>query len=56
VQNNYLLTAQGSFDVIHPAPTACNYAAADDVQLTAYGKESGAPPSDFPHRGCGRPR
>src|SRR5262249_11909043 len=34
VQNNYLLTAQGSFDIIHPAPTACNYAAADDVKLT----------------------
>ena len=43
VQNNYLLTAQGSFDIIHPAPTACNYAAADDVKMTAYGKKSDAP-------------
>jgi hypothetical protein len=44
VQNNYLVTAQGSFDIIHPAPTACSYAAADDVKLTAYGKDSEAPP------------
>jgi len=54
VQNNYLLTAQGSFDIIHPAPTACQYAANDDVRLTAYGEESqgaqGTPAGPAPER------
>jgi hypothetical protein len=35
VQNNYLITAQGSIDIIHPAPTACKYDKAPDVILTA---------------------
>jgi hypothetical protein len=54
VQNNYLVTAQGSFDIIHPAPTACQYAADHDVRLTAYGQEppgaQGTPAGPAPRR------
>ena len=54
VQNEYLLTAQGTFDIIHPAPTTCSYAARDDVKLTAYGQETpgaqGTPAGAAPDR------
>ena len=43
VQNDYIVSGQGSFDIVHPGPTACQYAAQDDVALTAYGKDANVP-------------
>jgi hypothetical protein len=60
VQNDYLLTAQGSFDIIHPAPTACRYAERQDLKLTAYGEEiqtpgaPGTPSGATPDRGTAK--
>jgi hypothetical protein len=35
VQNDYLLVAKGSIDLIRPAPTSCNYAAVAAVEPSA---------------------
>lgn len=40
VQNEYLVTAQGSADIIYPSPKACRYAAREQVALAAHGSES----------------
>jgi hypothetical protein len=41
VQNNFLITAQVSANIVYPGPTACKYATNTDVTLTAYGRHGG---------------